>query len=113
MPKIIKELPSTVTEVDADGRATIKPMSWKLVPPPKDHCLVCARKHPPEDPHDVQQIYYQTCFQAMVGRPATWADAMAHCSDKIKRVWTEVLHKTGHWSEPPNGEAPVKHHGVE
>jgi hypothetical protein len=113
MPNIVREIPSTMTVLDATGKETHKPMAWKVIPPPKDHCQVCGRKHPAEEPHDIQQIHYQTVFQAMVGRPATWADAMAHCSDKIKTHWKAVLVEKERWSEPPNGEAPVKHHGVE
>jgi hypothetical protein len=67
---------------------------------------------PPEQPHNAQSLYYQTIFNGMIGRPPTWADAMAHCDASTRRAWETHLREIGAWSEPPDGEAPVKHHGV-
>lgn len=66
-----------------------------LLPPPADVCQECARDHDPDMPHDKQSLYYQMKFQLEHGRGATWADAMAHCSDEIKALWTEELQKLG------------------
>lgn len=66
-----------------------------LLPPRKDVCQECARAHAPELPHDKQSLYYQMKFQMKHGRGATWLDAMAHCSDEMKAVWTEELQKLG------------------
>lgn len=66
-----------------------------LLPPPSDVCQECARDHDLELPHDAQSLYYQTKFQMEHGRGATWVDAMAHCSDEIKAIWTEELKKIG------------------
>ncbi|HML33810.1 hypothetical protein [Sporomusa sphaeroides] len=66
-----------------------------LLPPPPDVCQECARDHAPGLPHDKQSLYYQTKFQMEHGRGATWADAMAHCSDEVKAIWTEELQKLG------------------
>lgn len=114
MPKNVTEIPSTVTIVDMKtGEETHQPMSWKVVPPPADCCQICGRKHPPNEPHDVQQIYYQVLFESMVGRGPTWADAVAHCSEAMKASWKEALLEKNAWTEPPAGENPVKHHGVD
>ena len=43
----------------------------------------------------------------------TWADAMAHCDDATRAAWEKELRARVHWTEPPAGERPVEHHGVE
>ncbi len=114
MVKAAREIPSTMTEVDlAGGEETHKPMAWKVAPPPADHCQICSRKHDTAEPHDAQQVYYQVVFESMIGRPPTWADAIAHCNEMIREVWERELRRAAHWTEPPDGERPVKHHGVE
>ncbi len=113
MVKAIREIPSTMDVIDADGKVSTKPMAWKILPPQQDACQICAVKHAPEQPHNAQSLYYQMTFNAMIGRPPTWADAVAHCSDVVQNGWRRGLDEMGVWSEPPNGEKPVKHHGVE
>lgn len=66
-----------------------------LLPPPAGKCQECAREHDPKLPHDVQSLYYQFKFNMEHGRKATWADAMAHCSEDIKVLWTAELKKLG------------------
>ncbi len=66
-----------------------------LLPPRSDLCQECATKHEPEMPHNQQSLYYQMAFKIKHGRSPTWADAMAHCSDEMKAVWTEELRKLG------------------
>jgi len=113
-PRAIRQIPSTVTEVDlATGRETHKPAAWDILPPAADKCQVCAVKHATAQPHNVQSLYYQVTFNSMVGRAPTWADAMAHCSASMREAWTAELKRLGHWSEPPDGEKPVAHHGIE
>lgn len=114
MAKPVREIPSTVTHVDPETGADIRHerMSWKVQPPPLDHCQICAVKHDPRDPHNAQSLYYQVTFNGIVGRAPTWADAVAHCSDAVKEVWERELRIGGHWTAPPQGEAPVQHHGV-
>jgi len=51
-------------------------------------------------------------FNGMVGRAPTWADAVAHCDGAVKRAWESALREKGAWTEPPDGEMPVRHHGV-
>jgi hypothetical protein len=43
----------------------------------------------------------------------TWADAIALCGPAMRNVWTEELKRREVWSEPPDGEKPVAHHGIE
>lgn len=106
-------IPGVKTTVDLrTGKKTDEPMAWNTVAPPPDHCQICAVRHPEEWPHNAQSLYYQTIFHGMIGRPATWADAMAHCDEKTKAEWTAELRKKDKWSEPPDGEMPVKHHGA-
>jgi hypothetical protein len=62
-----------------------------LLPPDKDVCQICAVKHDPTLPHNAQSLYYQTKFQMENGRAATWEDAMAHCTEEVKKVWREAL----------------------
>ena len=111
--KPVKEIPADMTKGDATGKKTHERSSWKMLPPPKDCCQICGVRHEPEQPHNQQSLYYQTAFHGMIGRMPTWADALAHCSDAIRTAWMEELKKMGHWSEPPDGEAPVAHHGLD
>jgi hypothetical protein len=110
--KPVKEIPSVMSKIDTKtGEVTHEPMSWKVLPPPKSHCQFCAQKHEPELPHNAQSLYYQLSFHGMAGRSPTWADALAHCTEEIKKEWEHILRDLGHWSEPPDGEKPIKHHG--
>lgn len=109
----VKQIPGTVEKIKADGSSTTEGMKWHLLPPRKDLCQICAVNHPETEPHNAQSLYYQTAFSAMVGRAATWADAMSHCAPEVRENWKRELTKMGVWSEPPNGEQPVKHHGVD
>jgi hypothetical protein len=69
--------------------------SMMLLPPRPDVCQECAMEHPPELPHDKQSLYYQVKFKMEHGRGATWADAMAHCTEEVKSTWTEALKSHG------------------
>lgn len=110
----VRHVPGTVTEVDIKtGKETHKGMAWNVMPPAPDRCQICAAKHGPEEPHNAQSLYYQTIFSGMHGRAATWADAIAHCSPELGQRWKEALADGGHWTEPPDGEEPIKHHGVD
>lgn len=112
-PTPVRQIASVVTVVEDDGRETHRPFSWGVLPPPKDACQICARRHPPTDPHDAQTFFYQTAFHSQIGRLPTWADALAHCDDETREKWTAALRIKGVWSEPPRGERPVKHHGID
>src|SRR5438093_95302 len=112
-PTPVRHIASVVTVVDADGRETHKPFSWDFLPPSRDACQICGHRHPPTEPHNAQTFYYQVAFHSQIGRAPTWADAMAHCNDETREMWEKELRSMGHWTEPPAGERPVKHHGVE
>ena len=62
---------------------------------PPGTCPMCAVKHDPEQPHNRDSLAYQYKFYDEFGRWPTWADAMAHCPEDIKRYWTEELGKRG------------------
>ncbi|HBS60609.1 MAG TPA: hypothetical protein DEA44_15285 [Firmicutes bacterium] len=66
-----------------------------LVPPSPHLCQECAENHPPEFPHNLESIYYQTKFLMEHDRAATWADAIAHCPDDIKEFTISELRKLG------------------
>lgn len=65
--------------------------SMMLLPPAKHLCQECAHEHTPDLPHNQQSMFYQVKFQKEHGRSATWEDAMAHCSDKMKQDWRRVM----------------------
>ena len=73
----------------------IEEKSMKLLPPAKHLCQVCAVEHDADTPHDAKSMYYQTKFNMEHGRRATWVDAMAHCNDDMKQIWTEELAEMG------------------
>jgi hypothetical protein len=79
------------------GEKSIKEITPQLLPPAPDKCQTCGVAHEPEYPHNQQSIYYQYAFyySTKPNRWPTWADAMAHCSDKMKAAWTEELKKKG------------------
>lgn len=79
----------------------IKFADWNLLPPASDACQICAREHPPEDPHNQQSLHYQYWFrlrEARAGREErwpTWADAMAHCDSQTQAMWRTALEERG------------------
>ena len=66
-----------------------------LVPPKPDVCQECAVKHRLDEPHNLESLYYQMHFKAEHGRFPTWEDAIAHCEERIKKMWREELTKLG------------------
>jgi len=68
---------------------------WKMLKPPEGTCPECAVKHEPSAPHNQQSLFYQYDFYGKNGRWPTWADAMAHCSDEVKQLWTVALTEKG------------------
>lgn len=69
--------------------------SMTLLPPRADRCQTCAGKHKAAAPHNAQSLYYQVAFEMEHGRAPTWGDAMAHCSDECRAVWTAELVRLG------------------
>jgi hypothetical protein len=68
---------------------------FKLMPAKPGKCQVCAVEHDPAQPHNKRSLFYQYAFFNEYGRWPTWADAMEHCDDEVKRVWKEALEKMG------------------
>ena len=114
-PKPVRHIPGTVETVDSATGKVVKRegMSWALVPPAPDKCQICAAKHGPEEPHNAQSLFYQMAFHGMHGRNPTWADALAHCALDVQAAWEAGLREKNAWTEPPPGEDPIAHHGVE
>lgn len=73
----------------------IEEQPWTLLPPAKGLCQCCAVDHAEDQPHNQQSLFWQTWFNLKHGRAPTWADAMAHCPDKVKQRWVEELAKHG------------------
>jgi hypothetical protein len=80
-------------------------LTLKLAPVQEGHCPQCDTVHDTWDAHDQTSSYYQLWFFDAYGRLPTWTDAMAHCSEEIRRFWTALLQGQGLWSETPQ-EAP-------
>ena len=59
---------------------------FDLMPPAEGICPECATKHEPEFPHK---------FYNEHGRWPTWKDAMEHCSEEMKKLWTNELKSRG------------------
>ena len=62
---------------------------------PDGACTECAVKHSPEQPHNRDSLAYQYKSNEELGRWPTWADAMAHCPEEVKKVWTQALREQG------------------
>jgi hypothetical protein len=114
MVKAAREIPSTLTEIDlVTGEETHKPMAWKVMPPPGGKL--------PDLRGEARAERTAQCTVALLrrdvqrdGRP--FADlgrrdgslrgaGEAGAGARAAADW--------HWSEPPDGARPVKHHGVE
>lgn len=76
-----------------------KTSSFTMLPPSPDLCQECAVKHEPEEPHDATSLFYHCKFKLEHGRYPTWMDAIAHCSDEMKKAWTKELKLRGKWTE--------------
>jgi hypothetical protein len=81
--------------------------SFMLLPPADGKCRICAAEHKPESPHDGTSLFYHTRFNMRYKRPATWADAIAHCSPEMRAVIATFLAGKGLWTEPPAGVKPI------
>lgn len=79
-------------------------MNATLLPPAKGSCPACGHDHPPEQPHNVESMYYQYRFYGLRQRWPTWADAVAHCSDHVREHWQTELTRMKRWTEPEAGE---------
>lgn len=64
-----------------------------MLPAKEGTCETCATAHDPDQPHNAQSIFYQMRFQLEHGRGPTWIDAMEHCTEAVRAVWTAELVK--------------------
>lgn len=98
--RVVRLAPTSGVFTRENKNMTEPETSWQLLPPSPEYCQVCAVKHPPEQPHDRQSLFYQTKFNLEHGRAPTWADAMSHCAEPVKEAWQRELKDSGHWDEP-------------
>lgn len=96
----MKTVPIQAETVDMQTGKVTKTEQAKLLPPPEGACQACGREHDPDQPHDVQQLYYQYAFYGEHGRWPTWKDALAHCAPEIQTAWEEELRRRGKWTQP-------------
>lgn len=66
-----------------------------LLPPEPGTCVECGVEHPLEDLHDAGSLFYQYKFYAEHSRWPTWTDAMAHCSEEVKKIMAGILDEIG------------------
>jgi len=75
--------------------------------PPPGACPFCWSAHAPARPHDVESELYQRRFLVAYGRQPTVADALAHCSPKVRQAERLRLVAAGMWLTPPPGVAII------
>ena len=68
---------------------------FMILPPDPGVCQECAVDHDPAQPHNRDSLHYQYSFYAKHGRWPTWADAMSHCTQEVKDMWTTALKEHG------------------
>jgi hypothetical protein len=93
------------------SRKPSQPAQFIMLPPPADHCQICGEKHPEEQPHNAQSLYYKTWFYSTYGRSITWADAMLHCSEETRTMWEIHFKKIGVDINSPNLTGGIKSQG--
>ena len=76
-----------------------------ILPPKHGVCQIYAADHKPEQPHNRNSLYYQMKFHQRHRRFPTWADAMAHCEEHVKKIWTDSLAEHGVLVELPEETA--------
>ncbi len=83
--------------VRAAGDPRPKQATWLLMPVDTSdgRCSQCAVLHEPDQPHNQQSLAYQYAFYAEHDRWPTWADAMAHCDQETRELWTAALRERG------------------
>jgi hypothetical protein len=83
-------------------------MGMILLPAAAGTCPVCAVAHDPRLPHDATPLFYGMRFRLVHGRDVTWADAAAHCGERLRAAWRQAMREKGLvWTEPPAGVDPI------
>ena len=65
-------------------------------------CQECGTDHPPEQPHNPQQLRYHYTFYRRHDRWPTWWDALEHCPPEVRQTWIDLLARAGVTVEDPN-----------
>ena len=81
---------------------------WMILPPSDKKCPICAVEHEVDKPHDATSFYYRFLFKNQYGREVTWNDAMLHCPEDIRQVWTEYLNNLGIDVNSPKTSGDIK-----
>ena len=79
--------------MNKNDKARVKEIPFEdvvILPPKPGVCQICAVDHEPDQPHNRDSLYYQMKFRQQHGRFPTWADAMAHCDEHVKKLLTEL-----------------------
>lgn len=91
-----KHLVKGVVTVDRrTGKTEPSDVKMMMLPAREGTCAECAIAHDPSAPHNAQSMFYQYKFYNEHGRWPNWKDAMSHCDDQTKQVWTDGLIKAG------------------
>lgn len=96
--KLLEQMPNFLEEIKMQNNVILEDSENNVIgilPPPSNCCQICGVEHDERLPHNAQSFYYQYLFNAQYGRGATWDDAMSHCSNDIKKIFTEHLNKLG------------------
>lgn len=81
----------TAVDIETGEETPVEGGGLRMLPGPPGTCEWCHVKHDAGQPHNQQSLPYQMKFQTLHGRPPTWSDAMAHCSDEVRRLWRAGL----------------------
>ncbi|WCP71576.1 hypothetical protein [Sphingomonas hankookensis] len=81
-----------------------------LLPAAPGKCQECASTHDADQPHNAQSLFYQVRFQMLHGRTPDWRDALSHCTEDVRKIWTDAL--AGHGIDVEAGQInqPMKGH---
>lgn len=84
-----------VTQVDKKTGEQTQVGTMMLMPARAGTCEHCAVIHPKEAPHDATSMFFKYKFYNENGQWPTWSDAMSHCTEEVKQLWTQVLKSKG------------------
>lgn len=93
----MKTIPIQKTTVDMETGAVTKTETVQamVMPVRPGLCQECGSQHDLTAPHNRDSLRYQMLFHGEHGRYPSWADAMAHCPDNVKALWTDALTQHG------------------
>lgn len=93
----MKTIPVKTQVVDMKTGAVVEEKTTQamVLPSAAGTCQECGVKHDLTAPHNRDSLRYQMLFNGEHGRSPTWADAMAHCPDNVKALWTDHLTRHG------------------